>query len=185
MADTRARALRRGPLAAKAPVSIGMSAPATRFIFRGPPEAARLCGDAFACAFPVEACRAHREGERAALWLGPDEWLLLGLDAPDPSRLAASLEGAGASVPHSLVDVSHRQVGVEVVGDRAAALINAGCPLDLDPKAFPVGMSTRTVLAKADIVLWRQAGDRFRLEVNRSFAPYLVGFLRTAADGLY
>lgn len=177
-------ALRRGPLATQSPVAIGMSPPITRFIFRGPAEAARLCGGAFGCALPMQACRAHRDGARATLWLGPDEWLLLDLEAVEPAGLAAAIEPALGATPHSLVDVSHRQVGLEVAGDRAPALLNAGCPLDLDLEAFPVGMSTRTVLAKADIVLWRRAEDRFHLEANRSFAPYLMAFLKTASDGL-
>ena len=179
MADRFAAPARRGPLAKRAPASVGLCPPAARFIFRGPPEAARLCGRAFGCDLPFEACRAKQAGDRAALWLGPDEWLLL---APDAADLFGAIEAALGSVPHSLVDVSHRQIGVEVAGPGAAPLINAGCPLDLDPKAFPVGMSTRTVLAKADITLWRQSEDRFRIEVARSFAPYLLAFLKDADD---
>ncbi len=188
MADNLARAIRHGSLDGLAPSSIGPAAPATRFIFRGPPEAARLCGGAFGCALPAEACRARHEEGRAALWLGPDEWLLLAPDAvaPDavaPADLASQIEKAVGDVPHSLVDVSHRQVGVEVKGPGAAALINAGCPLDLDRRAFPLDMSTRTLLAKADITLWREAEEVFRIEVARSFAPYVMNFLKTAQVG--
>ena len=180
MADNLARAIRHGPLDDRAPSSTALAAPATRFIFRGPPEAARLCGEAFGCILPIEACRAkHAEG-RAALWLGPDEWLLLAPETVSPPGLVSRIEAAVGAVPHSLVDVSHRQIGVEVTGHGAAALINAGCPLDLDLRAFPVDMSTRTVLAKADITLWRQAEETFRIEVARSFAPYVMSFLKTA-----
>ncbi|MDR3372596.1 MAG: sarcosine oxidase subunit gamma family protein, partial [Ancalomicrobiaceae bacterium] len=54
-------------------------------------------------------------------------------------------------------------------------------PLDLDVSAFPVGMSTRTVLAKVEIVLWRKAASTFHLECGRSFAPYVHGFVAEAA----
>ena len=183
MADL-GRAVRHGPLAAYAPASILPCGPATRFIVRGPPEAARLCGLAFGCDLPMESCRAEQAGQRAALWLGPDEWLLLAFDDAAPDSLLSTLEEATRGLPHALVDVSHRQIGVEVAGAGAATLINAGCPLDLDLRAFPVGMSTRTVLAKADITLWRPAEDRFRIEVARSFAPYLLAFLKEAEAGL-
>ncbi len=182
MADHLAEAVRRGPLAEHAPASIGLCPPATRFIFRGAPEAARPCGRAFGCDLPLDACRAEQVGERAALWLGPDEWLLLGLDAAVPADLFGLIDAALGRLPHSLVDVSHRQIGIEVAGPGAARLVNAGCPLDLDPRAFPIGMSTRTVLAKAEITLWRQTGDRFRIEVARSFAPYGLAFLKNAED---
>jgi sarcosine oxidase subunit gamma len=49
--------------------------------------------------------------------------------------------------------------------------------LDLDVRAFAVGMCTRTVFAKAEIVLWRTAADVFRLEVWRSFTDYVASFL--------
>ena len=90
---------------------------------------------------PQQACRAAVADGRAALWLGPDEWLLLAPQSDGPA-LAAALERAMEGKPHSLVDVSHRQTGIEISGLDAAATLNAGCPLDLDPDAFPVGMCT-------------------------------------------
>ena len=78
----------------------------------------------------------------------------------------------------------HRQVGLVVTGPRAAELINAGCPLDLDLTAFPIGMCTRTILAKVEIVLWRTATDTFLIEVARSLAPYVVELLREAMFGV-
>ena len=53
---------------------------------------------------------AGRSGERAALWLGPDEWLLIA-EGGSVETLAAALEAGLAGLPHSLVDVSHREVG--------------------------------------------------------------------------
>jgi sarcosine oxidase subunit gamma len=45
-------------------------------------------------------------------------------------------------------------------------------------------MCTRTILAKAEIVLWRTDGDTFRIEVARSFAPYIVAFLAEAMHAI-
>ncbi len=129
MADTLA-ARRRGPLAGQEPVAIGLAPPATRFIFRGSPEAAERAGFAFGTPLLMEACRASHEGGHAALWLGPDEWLLLAPASLDPAEFATALATALAGVPHAAVDVSHRQVGVEIAGPGAAVLLNAGCPLD-------------------------------------------------------
>jgi sarcosine oxidase subunit gamma len=153
---------------------------ATRFVLRGAPAARARASEAFAVALPEQACRAAQAHEHAALWLGPDEWLLLA-PATDPcAQLAAALAG----VPHSLVDVSHRQTGLCVVGPEAPALLAAGCALDLHEGAFPVGMCTRTMCAKAEIVLWRPAPEVFRVEVWRSFASYLTQFLAEAARGM-
>jgi sarcosine oxidase, subunit gamma len=184
MADlsmSRASALYELSMPSKAGV-VAVSDPGTaaRFVYRG---AAVLFPESFGVALPTAPMRAHDEGSRAALWLGPDEWLLLAPDA-DESTLGAVLAEALTGKAASLVDVSHRQVGLVVTGPRAAELLNAGCPLDLDPTAFPVGMCTRTVLAKVEIILWRTADDAFRIEVARSIAPYVVELLREAMFGV-
>jgi sarcosine oxidase, subunit gamma len=154
--------------------------PAARFILRGAEPVRRAAEVAGEVGLPAQACRALTQGERAALWLGPDEWLLI---APETERaaLADSLETALAHLPHSLVDVSHRQSACELRGAQATTLLAAGCPLDLDENAFPIGMCTRTVLAKAEVVLWRTALQTFRLEVARSFVAYVSQFLAEAA----
>ncbi len=70
-------------------------APAARFILQGGRPARDAAARAFGLALPEEACRAHADGERAALWLGPDEQLLLA-PAGDAGRLQSEL-GRGAS----------------------------------------------------------------------------------------
>jgi sarcosine oxidase subunit gamma len=151
--------------------------PASRFVFRGDAAARGAAGTAFGTAFSESACRATTDGSRAALWLGPDEHLLLAADgegAAIESTLSRALDGHA----YSLVDVSHRQVGVGVHGPRAEWLLEAQCPLPLNLRDFPPGMCTRTVFGKAEIVLWRPAEQVFRLEVWRSFATYVVELLR-------
>jgi len=157
--------------------------PATRYVLRGGSAVRAAAAAALGLGLSTIACRAVLEGDRAALWLGPDEWLLIAAEFP-AGALPGLLTAALASLGHSLVDVSHRQTALAVQGPEAATLLAAGCPLHLDPSAFPVGMCTRTVLAKAEIVLWRTAPEAFRIEVWRSFAAYVSAFLSEAARGL-
>jgi sarcosine oxidase subunit gamma len=125
---------------------------------------------------PDQACRAREGDGCAALWLGPDEQLLLVQQSQWPDVLAA-LASTLSGMPHSLVDISQRQIALQIDGARAADVLSAGCPLDLHPQAFPVGMCTRTLFAKSPIVLWRTAADEFHLEVWRSFALYVQQLL--------
>lgn len=176
---------RRGPLDGRSlPDGAGFSlraAPdAARFLLRGEREVAALAGAAFGVLIPLKPCRAESLGSRASIWLGPDEWLLLA-QGEEPAPLAEALETALAGRPHSLVDVSQRQVGLELNGSLAARALTAGCPLDLRDAAFPVGMATRTMLGKSEIVLWRRETTRFHVEVWRSFADYAARFLIEAA----
>ena len=104
--------------------------------------------------------------------LGPDEWLLR---APAGTSIPA-----GKGLPVAVTDVSERSVCLTVEGPRAAETLSSGCPLDLD--LFAVGRATRTLYETVEIILYRQAEDRFHVEVWRSFAPWLWTALTTAAD---
>ena len=154
--------------------------PLARYILRGGPPVRAAAEAAASMGIPAQACRALVRGERAALWLGPDEWLLIAPEAQG-AELAGALARALSALPHSLVDVSHRQSACELRGPQAATLLSAGCPLDLDETTFPVGMCTRTMLGKAEVVLWRTAAETFRLEVWRSFVAYVSQFIAEAA----
>ena len=154
--------------------------PVARFIFQGGQVARKTASDAFRLVLSEQPCCANASGSRAALWLGPDEYLLLA-PAGEMRAIALELTTALAGTPHSLVDVSARQVAWQLSGPDASTILNAGCPLDLDPAEFPPGMCTRTILGKAQIVLWRKAAEEYHLEIWRSYSDYAREFLLDAA----
>jgi sarcosine oxidase, subunit gamma len=162
--------------------SLTEAPPAARFILRSGEGARIACGIAFGAEPPSRLGPAGEGVRRAALWLGPDEWLMIA-DGADAAQLGEMLESVLDGTAHSLVDISHRQIGLIASGPAAARALNAGCPLDLDPHAFPVGMATRTLYDKAEIVLWRRAQTMFHVEVWRSFAPHVAASLAEAARG--
>lgn len=117
--------------------------------------------------------------DRAALRLGPDEWLVL-VAMEHGEAVRGDIQSAASGLPHALVDVSDRNAGGILSGPRAADVLAAGCALPLDPGRFPVGRATRTLFARAEVVLWRRAPDRFHIETGRSFLPYVAGVLGEA-----
>ncbi len=160
------------PVARACPaVELVTLAPVTRLSVRAGSAAGTAIGLALGVLMPTVPCRSVITRNRAALWLGPDEWLIV---APDSaSELAALARQAAGEHPVSIIDVSQRSGGLEVAGPRAAWCLNAFCALDLDLHAFPVGMCTRTLLGAAEIVLWRIAPEVFHLDVARSLMPYV------------
>lgn len=161
--------------------------PAMRLAFHGGAAARAALEPVWGPGFSDEPCRARILDARATLWLGPDEYLLLdrmNVDAT-PAPTLERLELALVDIPHSLVDVSHRQLTLDISGPHAETILRGACPLDLDIGEFPVGMCTRTVLAKADILLWRTAPMGFHLDVWRSFAGYVTGLLGDIATEFY
>lgn len=161
------------------PARLSALGPSARFVFRGREGAIGPAGEAFGLAFPREACRWAGANGRFVFWLGPDEWLLLAPEA-DPAPIMEAIEAATAGLPHALVDVSARSCLIEIAGPKAAFVLNQGCPLDLSLEAFPVGMCTRTVFHKVEIVLARLAPEVFHVDVWNSFAPYAWELLEEA-----
>jgi len=155
--------------------------PRTRFSLRVELDAAAARAAAAGLPISTVPCRAVSSGDWSALWLGPDEQLLIGPEDAG-AAMKALVEKTLHGLEFSLVDVSHRQGFVEVHGPHAADMINTGCPLDLDVRQFPVGACTRTVFSKAEVVLWRRATESFHVEVWRSFTPYVSALLALAAQ---
>jgi sarcosine oxidase subunit alpha len=161
-----------------ASVHLAALAPITRLSIRAGSAAGTAIGLALGVLLPTVPCRSIIARDRAALWLGPDEWLIL---APESaSDLAAQARKAAGDHPVSIVDVSQRSQTLEIAGPRAAWCLNAFCALDLDIRTFPVGMCTRTLLGKAEIMLWRIAPEVFHVDVARSLVPYARACLEEA-----
>lgn len=170
-------ALPPGP--ADAACRIDLLGPALRLVVRGRAGVPEAAAAALGFPLPTEVCRAAVGGDITALWLGPDEWLVLA-PVTRAETLPSALEAALSPLPHAVVDVSHRNAGFVVSGPKATFVLAHGCPLDLSLDAFPVGMCTRTLLGRTEAVLWRTAETAFHVEVWRSFAPYAVAFLEEA-----
>jgi sarcosine oxidase subunit gamma len=104
--------------------------------------------------------------------LGPDEWLLRAAEG--------TIIPMGTALPVAVTDVSERAICLIVEGPRSANILASGCPLDLDN--FPAGRATRTIFETVEIILIRDAEDRFQVEIWRSFASWLWTALTTAAS---
>ncbi|TPJ53430.1 MULTISPECIES: sarcosine oxidase subunit gamma [unclassified Mesorhizobium] len=171
---------RRPALAGRAISAAGakveLLAPAERISLRAPEASLAALSKALGVTLPKKPKTSVSKGGRTALWLGPDEWMIIDEAGNDPLADCAKI-----SALHSAVGISHRNVAISVAGPAAAAAINSGCPQDLSLEAFPVGAASRTILGKAEIVLLRTAQDAFRVECWRSFSDYVFTFLSEGA----
>jgi sarcosine oxidase subunit gamma len=158
-------------------VRLEAAPPAERLSLRARAADVAALSSALGVDLPVRPKTSASANGRVALWLGPDEWLVI---AEGNGGLMQAAKNSGAL--HSATDVSHRNTAILVSGPGAAAAINAGCPQDLSPKVFPVGACSRTVFGKVEIVLLRTGDDAFRMEVWRSFSDYAFGLLAEGAQ---
>ncbi|PAP92620.1 sarcosine oxidase subunit gamma [Mesorhizobium wenxiniae] len=157
-------------------VTLAVLPPAERISLRAPDASVAALSKALGVTLPQKPKTSAAKAGRTALWLGPDEWLVI-----DEVGKVPLADCAEVTVLHSAVVISHRNVAISVTGPAAAATINSGCPQDLSLDAFPVGAASRTILGKVEIVLLRTASDAFRVECWRSFSDYVFTFLSEAA----
>ncbi|HET9652575.1 MAG TPA: sarcosine oxidase subunit gamma family protein [Usitatibacter sp.] len=102
--------------------------------------------EAFGCALPPAANTFASGPQGEAIWLGPDEWLLVA--QPDRGdAITQALRGALAGMRGSITDVSAARTVIEIAGDEARLVLAKGCPLDLHASAFaPESPATPTWL---------------------------------------
>jgi sarcosine oxidase, subunit gamma len=134
-------------------------------------DALATAGAALGVELPTEPNTVATAGDVSALWLGPDEWLVLGGAGPEPAA-----HGWG------VVDVSAQRTIVVLGGPAAIEVLAHGCALDLE--RMGERRCAQTMLARANVVLWRTQPDEFRILVRASFAPYLAAWLLDAAAAL-
>jgi sarcosine oxidase subunit gamma len=162
------------------------------------PLAGRIAA-ALGVELPTEPNTVADSGAASVLWLGPDEWLVVGPDGTAPD-LVEALRGVLAGARGSAVDVSANRTTIEISGRYGRDVLEQGCPLDLHPRAFGPGQCVQTMLARAQVVLWQPGVARggalggaggdgaadpaepvYRALVRGSFADYLAAWLTDAA----
>jgi sarcosine oxidase, subunit gamma len=153
---------------------------------RGPATAefAKGVGTVFGADLPIEPNRWTDGHHRAALWLGPDEWLLIADDGEAQAIQRALSETLSVEPWLSIVDVSHNYTSFLVSGSSTRDLLANGCALDLHPSLFGVGDCVQTLLARSRVLLRAiEDGNAIELWVRNSFAGYTAQWLREIATG--
>jgi sarcosine oxidase subunit gamma len=131
-------------------------------------------------ALPAVPNTVASRDERRALWLGPDEWLVVGPDGQQGALeelLRNSLDGAFGSI----VDVSGNRTLLEIGGPKARELLAHGVPIDLEARSFGPDRCAQTFLGKAQVIIARRDESAFHVYARTSFAGYVAGWLLEAA----
>jgi sarcosine oxidase subunit gamma len=117
---------------------------------------------------------------RELLWLGPDEWLVVG-DAGSEREIVRWLDEAFAGLRRSVVDVSANRVALELTGPNRLELLSAGCGLDLQPRSWGDGACAQTLIGRIPVLLQERA-EATRVYVRPSFGGALLDWLLAIAD---
>lgn len=172
---------RPGTVAETSAATVSILPPKARFSLRLLPEAIKTASKILGADLPEKiGARTSADGLEV-LRLGPDEWVLL-CDESKRSEIETAFASIYNDCSHSLVDISDREVTVEITGDKATDLLTLGWPRD--PASIPVGEARRTVFDGATVVIWRDGENAWRLNGWRSFMPHLLELLATGCREL-
>jgi sarcosine oxidase subunit gamma len=130
---------------------------------------------------PTQPNTVSASASVTALWLGPDEWLLItpaGAEYQYLAALSTALEG----LRFAATNITDGQTIIHLYGGRAIDVLRKGCSLDLHPRVFKPGSCAQTLIAKAGVLIrYVDQAPSFDLIVRRSFAEYLALWLKDAA----
>ncbi|WP_425450375.1 sarcosine oxidase subunit gamma [Virgifigura deserti] len=142
---------------------------------------------------PVEPNTVATVEDLSALWLGPDEWLIVGPGGRE-GDLTGGLRGALEGRHFAVTDVSEARTVIAISGPHARDLLAKGTSLDLHPRVFGPGRCAQSGIAKATMILHQldANGDgadgagadeqpTFEIYIANSFADYLWTWLERAA----
>lgn len=137
-------------------------------------------------ALPEQPCTTCVGGNLRLVWVGPDDWFLIGPEG-EAAALEARLRSALAGQHFAVTDVSSGYTVLTLSGAPVREVLAQGCPLDLHPRAFRPGSSAGSHFFKASVWLWQtEEAPIYELLVRRSFTGYvrLMLQLTTAECGL-
>jgi sarcosine oxidase subunit gamma len=169
----------RSPLAARAADLAAVGAAELAFLAQLTLRADPALATRAPFSLPLDPNTWTAGGGREALWLGPDEWLVVGPPGSAPA-VAAELGRALEGEHHAVVDTSANRTVVELAGAGRFDLLAQGCGLDLHPRAWQPGSCTQTLLARAPVLL-QERDQATRVFVRASFAAYLADWLTAVA----
>jgi len=125
-----------------------------------------------ALGLPLKPNTATHRGARAILWLGPDEWLVVGPPWTSP-EIIADLVNALGDAHHSVVDVSANRAVVDLRGAARHELLSKGCSLDLGRDRWSQDRCAQTLLAGVQVILEERL-DATRVFFRPSFGNHVT-----------
>lgn len=116
------------------------------------------------------------DGDPESLWLGPDQWLLVGRSTGAPDMIEHCARGLGP-VLHVASDATDALSVFRLAGAAAGTLLAMGSGVDFGPDAFGERGCTRTRWMRVPVVVRRRSADEYELFVESGLSTYVEQWL--------
>ena len=138
---------------------------------------------------PTEANTSTASDKLTAIWLSPDEWMIVSneLVSRDTNkyelheRLFNSISKTNLG---AVTDVTDQFVQLELKGENIYEIFSAGSPFNFNEFKEKKGSTTQTVLNPVDVILHHKDENIVNLFVRRSFAEHLYSWIKDCASRL-
>ena len=122
-----------------------------------------------------------------AMWLGPDEWLIVSNNIAEKQNdiydLENSLKDTISKVKlGSVVNVTDHFIMINLEGNNVYDLLSSACPFNFDKFKENKGSIVQTVFAHIDIIIHHKDVNNLNLLVRRSFSEHLFSWMKDSVS---
>ena len=138
---------------------------------------------------PTEANTSTTSDKLTAIWLSPDEWMivsneLINKDTNKYELYEILFNSISKTNLGAVIDVTDQFVQLELKGKNIYEIFSAGCPFNFNEFKEKIGATTQTVLNHIDVILHHKEENVVNLFVRRSFAEHLWSWIEDSASRL-
>ena len=171
-------------------VSIKEIAPIMKLNLRGKTrEFFTNVGKSLNMILPTEANTSSSSDKLTAIWLSPDEWMIVSNETTNKETNKCELNdilfsNISKTSLGAVTDVTDQFVRINLNGDKIYDLFQTGSPFNFNDFKGKIGSVTQTILAKIDVIIHNQNKNEVNLFVRRSFSEHLFAWMNDSASRL-
>ena len=138
---------------------------------------------------PTEANTSTTSNKLTAIWLSPDEWMIVSNELVSKETNKYELQeilfnSISKTTLGAVVDVTDQFVQLELKGENIYEIFSAGSPFNFNQFREKKGSTTQTVLNHVDVILHHKDKNIVNLFVRRSFAEHLFSWIEDCSSRL-
>ena len=138
---------------------------------------------------PTEANTSSSSSKLTAIWLSPDEWMVISNELIEKNTNSYDLEESlynsiSKTNLGAVIDVTDQFVMLELKGSKIYELFSSGSPYNFNDFREKKGSTTQTLLNNIDVIIQNKSENLVNLFVRRSFSEHLFSWINDSASRL-
>ena len=138
---------------------------------------------------PTEANTSSSSDKLTAIWLSPDEWMIVSNETNSKETNTYELNdilfnNISKTSLGAVTDVTDQFVQLELRGGKIYELFSSGSPFNFNEFKEKKGSTAQTVLNHIDVIMHHKEENVVNLFVRRSFAQHLWDWIEDSSSRL-